>query len=103
VRSNARTPYFRYRRRSLVAKEAASRPLTPTGRFIARVRAVVFGRPLASRRSASASRRSGAGDLQLGRDRSSAYATEEILRVLIVAPPPERSPLDRRVGRDRRC
>src|SRR5436309_1217834 len=40
-------PYFRYSgERSLVAKAAASAPRTPAGRAFARVRAILFGRPL---------------------------------------------------------
>jgi hypothetical protein len=42
-------PYFRYAGpNQLVAREAASQPRTPLGRAIARTRAVVFGRPLAT-------------------------------------------------------
>ena len=73
----------------------------PRGRALARVRAVVFGRPLASeaeiderlsktRRSRSSART---------RSRSSAYATEEILRVLVLAGAGAMLALD--PGRDR--
>ena len=42
-------PYFRYTGpNQLVAREAASLPRTRAGRAVARTRAVVFGRPLAS-------------------------------------------------------
>ena len=42
-------PYFRYTGPGqLVAREAASRPTTPTGRLIAKMKAVAIGRPLAS-------------------------------------------------------
>jgi amino acid transporter len=81
-------PYFRYTGAgSLVAKEAASRPLTPTGRFIARVRAVVFGRPLASEEEIGErlSKVKALAIFSSDAISSSAYATEEILRVLIVA------------------
>src|SRR5690349_2014513 len=41
--------YFRYTPEgTLVAKEAASAPRTSAGRALARVRAVLFGRPLSS-------------------------------------------------------
>ena len=43
------SPYFRYAGPgALVAREAASAPRTPTGRAVARVRQLVFGRPLAN-------------------------------------------------------
>ncbi len=49
-------PFFRYAGPGqLVAREAASVPRTPTGRALARVRAIVFGRPLASREPRSRS------------------------------------------------
>ena len=42
-------PFFRYMGpNTLVAKPAASVALRPAGRFLARVRGVVFGRPLSS-------------------------------------------------------
>ena len=42
-------PYFRYAGPGqLVAREAASIPRTRTGRALARVRAIAFGRPLSS-------------------------------------------------------
>jgi amino acid transporter len=82
------SPYFRYMGPGqLVAREAASIPRTPTGRALARIRAIVFGRPLSNE-----------ADLEERLDKkkalaifssdaisSSAYATEEILRVLVVA------------------
>jgi len=81
-------PYFRYTGAgSLVAKEAASRPLTPTGRFVARVRSIVFGRPLASEEEIGErlSKIKALAIFSSDAISSSAYATEEILRVLIVA------------------
>ena len=80
-------PYFRYAGPGqLVAREAASAPRTRTGRGLARFRGVVFGRPLSSE-----------ADLEERLDKkkalaifssdaisSSAYATEEILRVLVI-------------------
>jgi amino acid transporter len=80
-------PYFRYTGRGqLVAREAASAPRTQTGRALARIRAFIFGRPLSNE-----------ADLEERLDKkkalaifssdaisSSAYATEEILRVLVI-------------------
>jgi len=82
------SPYFRYTGPGqMVAKQAASQPTTPAGRGWARVRAGVFGRPLAQ-------------DEELGERlpktkalpifssdaiSSSAYASDEIIHVLILA------------------
>jgi amino acid transporter len=81
-------PFFRYADEGqLVAREAASRPRTPTGRALARVRAVLFGRPLSIHEEIS-QRLSKAKALAIFSSdpiSSSAYATEEILRVLVLA------------------
>jgi amino acid transporter len=82
------TPYFRYTGPGqLVAKQAASRPLTPAGRALARVRAIVFGRPLANEEELGErlSKRKALAIFSSDAISSSAYATEEILRVLIVS------------------
>ena len=80
-------PYFRYAGpNQLVAREAASLPRTPLGRAIARTRAVVFGRPLASEADIEErlSKRKALAIFSSDAISSSAYATEEILRVLIL-------------------
>ena len=64
-------PYFRYTGPGqMVAKPAASVAPTPTRRALARVRAVVFGRPLSTEEEIGErlSKKQGAGDLQLRRD-----------------------------------
>src|SRR5689334_25299869 len=80
--------YFRYSAEGqLVAREAASAPRTPLGRAFARFRAVLFGRPLSSIEEIS-ERLSKAKALAIFSSdaiSSSAYATEEILRVLVLA------------------
>jgi amino acid transporter len=80
------TPYFRYTGPGqLVAKKAASRPLTPAGRAWARVRGVVFGRPLASEEEIGErlAKKKALAIFSSDAISSSAYATEEILKVLI--------------------
>lgn len=81
-------PYFRYADEGqLVAREAASRPRTVAGRFGARVRAILFGRPLSIHEEIT-ERLSKAKALAIFSSdpiSSSAYATEEILRVLVLA------------------
>ena len=82
------SPYFRYTgHNELVAREAASAPRTPTGRAVARVRQVVFGRPLANEEEIGErlSKKKALAIFSSDAISSSAYATEEILRVLIVA------------------
>jgi amino acid transporter len=82
------TPYFRYTGPGqLVAKEAASRPITRAGRALARARAIVFGRPLANEEEIGErlSKRKALAIFSSDAISSSAYATEEILRVLIVS------------------
>ena len=81
-------PYFRYTGPGqLVAREAASQPRTSAGRAVARVRAVVFGRPLASEAEIEErlSKTKALAIFSSDAISSSAYATEEILRVLILA------------------
>ena len=81
-------PYFRYTGPGqMVAKEAASRPETPVGRGLARVRGVVFGRVLASEEEIGErlAKRKALAIFSSDAISSSAYATEEILKVLIVA------------------
>jgi amino acid transporter len=71
----------------MVAKQAASGALTPTGRFFERTRAILFGRPLASEEEIGErlSKRKALAIFSSDAISSSAYATEEILRVLLVA------------------
>ena len=80
--------YFRYTPEgTLVAKEAASVPRTPAGRVFARVRGVLFGKPLSIHEEIT-QRLSKVKALAIFSSdpiSSSAYATEEILRVLVVA------------------
>jgi amino acid transporter len=80
--------YFRYTPEgNLVAKEAASVPRTPAGRLFARLRGVLFGRPLSIHEEIT-QRLSKVKALAIFSSdpiSSSAYATEEILRVLVVA------------------
>jgi amino acid transporter len=80
-------PYFRYTGRGqLTAKEAASAPTTPRGRALASVRGVLFGRPLASEDELGERLPKTKALAIFSSDAlsSSAYATEEILRVLIL-------------------
>ncbi len=80
--------YFRYTPEgTLVAKESASLPRTPAGRLFARIRGVLFGRPLSIHEEIT-QRLSKAKALAIFSSdpiSSSAYATEEILRVVVVA------------------
>ena len=81
-------PYFRYAGPGqLVAREAASQPRTPAGRAFARFRGVVFGRPLASEADLEErlSKTKALAIFSSDAISSSAYATEEILRVLVLA------------------
>ena len=80
--------YFRYTGEgSLVAKQAASRPLTPAGRLVARIKAIALGRPLANEEEIGErlAKKKALAIFSSDAISSSAYATEEILRVLIVA------------------
>ncbi|HEY3162906.1 MAG TPA: APC family permease [Candidatus Limnocylindrales bacterium] len=82
------SPYFRYTGPGqLTAKEAASLPRTPLGRALARARAVLFGRPLSIHDELSERLNVFTGLSIFASDNisSSAYATEEIMRVLVLA------------------
>ena len=82
------TLFFRYGgERRLVARQAASVPRTGTGRALARLRGVVFGRPLSNADESSERLNIATGLPVFASDNisSSAYATEEIMRVLMVA------------------
>ncbi|HEX5451294.1 MAG TPA: hypothetical protein VFW86_02805, partial [Candidatus Limnocylindrales bacterium] len=81
-------PYFRYEGpRILVAKPKASEPTTSTGRVLAKARRLVIGRPLASEEEAAErlSKKKALAIFSSDAISSSAYATEEILRVLVLA------------------
>jgi amino acid transporter len=81
------SPYFRYTGvGQLTAKEAASAPTTPTGKAFASLRAMLFGRPLASEEEIGErlSKTKALAIFSSDAISSSAYATEEILRVLIL-------------------
>jgi amino acid transporter len=81
-------PYFRYTAAGrITAKEAASIPTTPGARLIARVRAVILGRPLASEEEIGErlSKRKALAIFSSDAISSSAYATEEILRAFLLA------------------
>jgi amino acid transporter len=78
--------YFRYTGPGmLTAKRAASVPTTAFGRVFANVRSVLFGRPLASEEEAGErlSKTKALAIFSSDAISSSAYATEEILRVLV--------------------
>jgi amino acid transporter len=91
IRIRMRRPYAAYFRytgeRTFVAREAASRPRTPAGRALARVRRVVFGRPLTNDEEVTERLSVFTGLSVFASDNisSSAYATEEIMRVLVLA------------------
>jgi amino acid transporter len=71
----------------LVAREAASQPTTPLGRGFARARSVLFGRPLSIHEEIDErlSKKKALAIFSSDAISSSAYATEEILRVLVLA------------------
>ena len=80
--------YFRYAGPGqLVAKPAASGARTPFGRALERLRQAVFGRPLANEEEIGErlSKRLALPIFSSDAISSSAYATEEILRVLVLA------------------
>ena len=80
--------YFRYTPEgTLMAKEAASVPRTPAGRAFARFRSVLFGRPLSTHEEVGErlSKTKALAIFSSDPISSSAYATVEILRVLVVA------------------
>ena len=70
----------------LTAKQAASAPTTPAGRAWARVKALFIGRPLASEEELGErlSKKKALAIFSSDAISSSAYATEEILRVLVL-------------------
>ncbi|MEP6639301.1 MAG: APC family permease [Chloroflexota bacterium] len=70
----------------LVAKPAASVALTPTGRLLNRMRGVIFGRPLSTEEEIGErlSKTKAMAIFSSDAISSSAYATEEILRVLLL-------------------
>ncbi len=82
------SPFFRYLGPGqLVAKPAASVPLTRSGRLFARLRGVVFGRPMSNEEEIGErlSKPKALAIFSSDAISSSAYATEEILRVLVLA------------------
>jgi amino acid transporter len=81
-------PYFRYAGAGqLIAREAASRPRTGTELVLARLRGFFFGRPLANEEEIEErlSKKKALAIFSSDAISSSAYATEEILRVLVLA------------------
>src|SRR5213083_1898343 len=81
------SPYFRYTGPGqMVAKAAAHEPKTALGRTWARVRKVAIGRPLANEEEAGErlSKRKALAIFSSDAISSSAYATQEILRVLVL-------------------
>ena len=84
----AHEPYFHYAAdNSLIARPAASAARTPLGRSVARVRSVLFGRPLSTHEEIGERLNVATGLSIFASDNisSSAYATEEIMRVLALA------------------
>jgi amino acid transporter len=82
------SPYFRYAGPgALVAREAASAPRTRTGRAVERLRQAIFGRRLANQEEIEErlSKTKALAIFSSDAISSSAYATEEILRVLVIA------------------
>src|SRR4051812_45182169 len=80
--------FFRYAgENQLVAKEAASTPRTRTGRMLARARGLLFGKPLSIHDDITErlSKKKALAIFSSDPISSSAYATEEILRVLVLA------------------
>jgi hypothetical protein len=82
---------------TLVARETASVPRTATGRALQRVRAALFGRPLSIHEDIAErlSKTKALAIFSSDAISSSAYATEEILRVLVLGgakPPDHRLP-----------
>lgn len=82
------SPYFRYAGPGqLVARQAASTPRTARGRALARLRHAIFGRTLANEEEIGErlSKKKALAIFSSDAISSSAYATEEILRVLVIA------------------
>jgi amino acid transporter len=80
--------YFRYAGPGvMVAKAAASAPRTALGRRIARVRSIVFGKPLTNAQDIEErlSKKLALPIFSSDAISSSAYATDEILKVLVLA------------------
>jgi len=80
--------YFRYTGPGqLTAKATASRPTTSLGRTLARARGVLFGRPLSIHEEIEErlSKKKALAIFSSDPISSSAYATEEILRVMVLA------------------
>ena len=80
--------FFRYSGPgTLVAREAASAPRTASGRIVERIRHVLFGRRLSIHEEANErlSKKKALAIFSSDPISSSAYATEEILRVLVLA------------------
>lgn len=80
--------FFRYAGPGmLVAREAASQPRTTTGRVVQRIRGALFGRPLSIYEDITErlSKKKALAIFSSDAISSSAYATEEILRVLVLA------------------
>jgi amino acid transporter len=80
--------FFRYAGPGvMVAKAAASAPTTAVGRRVARVRAFVFGQPLTNAQESEErlSKKLALPIFSSDAISSSAYATDEILRVLVLA------------------
>ncbi len=83
-----RAAYFRYEGPGvLVARAKASEPVTPLGKALARIRRSLLGRPLATEEEIGErlSKRKALAIFSSDAISSSAYATEEILRVLVLA------------------
>src|SRR3954447_18050476 len=81
------TAYFRYTGpNQLAAKPSASAPRTPLGRTLLRLKGWLIGRPLANEEEAGErlSKRLALPIFSSDAISSSAYATEEILRVLVI-------------------
>src|SRR4051812_42296437 len=81
-------PYFRYSGPgTLTAKRAASAPTTGVGRAVANAKSVLIGRPLATEEEIGErlSKKKALAIFSSDAISSSAYATDEILHVLIVA------------------
>ena len=82
------SPYFRYTgRNQMVARAAAHEPRTAVGRAWARFRGIAIGRPLASEEEIGErlAKKKALAIFSSDAISSSAYATEEILRVLVLA------------------
>ncbi|MFL5749872.1 MAG: APC family permease [Chloroflexota bacterium] len=82
------SPFFRYAGPGqLVAKPAAHQPKTGIGRTWARIRGIAIGRPLASEEEAGErlTKKKALAIFSSDAISSSAYATQEIIRVLAVA------------------